>query len=71
MATPRELLGRAENRRPIPAPSQQKRSHPEPAEPDAARVIVPQPIRQNSVYRQLMRSHDRVHTRHLGDDRQK
>lgn len=29
------------------------------------RVAVPQPIRENSVYRQLMRSHDRVHTRHL------
>lgn len=40
---------------------------PEEEKPEAAvqRVVVPQPIRQNSVYRQLMRSHDRVNTRHL------
>lgn len=30
-----------------------------------ARVIVPQPIRTNSVYHQLMARHDRMHTRHL------
>ena len=29
------------------------------------RIVVPQPIRENSVYRQLMRSHDRMHTRHI------
>lgn len=29
------------------------------------RAMVPRPIRENSVYRQLMRSHDRMSTRHL------
>ena len=29
------------------------------------RVVVPQPIRENTVYRQLMRSHDRMGTRHV------
>ncbi|MEE1199472.1 MAG: hypothetical protein U0L09_02360 [Christensenellales bacterium] len=31
----------------------------------SVRVMVPRRIRENSVYRQLMRSHDRMHTRHL------
>lgn len=35
----------------------------EPAQ--SVRMVVPQPIRTHSVYRQLMRSHDRMHTRHL------
>ena len=39
-----------------------------PSGPDAAplqRVAVPQPIGGHGLYRELMRSHDRVHTRHL------
>lgn len=47
---------------PMPAVSEDA----EPPVPDApVRMAVPQPIKENSVYRQLMRSHDRVHTRHL------
>lgn len=37
----------------------------EESRPVVQRTVVSQPIRENSVYRQLMRSHDRVHTRHL------
>lgn len=37
--------------------------------PSPMRVIVPQEIRSRSVYRQLMRSHDRMSSRHLGDNR--
>lgn len=44
---------------PAPAPLENA----EPIRP--ARVIVPQPIRTNSVYHQLMARHDRMHTRHL------
>ena len=38
------------------------------AEPDIRcpeRLLVPQQIREKSVYRQLMRSHDRMSTRHI------
>lgn len=40
----------------------------QPAPPDTELpkyVAVPQPIHENSIYRQLMRSHDRVSTRHI------
>lgn len=47
---------------PMPAVSEDTES-PLPDVP--MRMAVPQPIKENSVYRQLMRSHDRVHTRHL------
>lgn len=90
MATPREILRRAESRKsvqarpqpmPAPAPMQMKPVQPAPVQPTpmaaapaqpappplspAERVVVPQPIRSNSVYHQLMASHDRMHTRHL------
>ena len=73
METPREILRRAgERRRPeagmtpprvAPSPIAQQPTAPMAAQP--ARVAAPQPIRANSVYRQLMRSHDRMHTQHL------
>ena len=51
-------------RRPAPAPpAPAPLENAEPIRP--ARVIVPQPIRTNSVYHQLMARHDRMHTRHL------
>ena len=62
MTTTREILNRAARRKmlwEVPVP---------PAEtvlPTQTRTAVPQPIRQNSVYRRLMKSHDRVRTRHL------
>lgn len=31
----------------------------------AQRVVVPQPIRKNSIYHQLMQRHDRMTTQHL------
>lgn len=89
MATPRELLHRAEAGRPRPVAPQPIASQPIPVAPgrpapvaprpmSAApvhpapepqkppeQVMVAQPIHTNSVYRQLMRSHDRMHTRHL------
>lgn len=86
MATPRELLHRAEAGRPRPVAPQPMSMAPQPApvvqnrpapvapcpmvaapveRQQMERVVVPQPIHTNSVYRQLMRSHDRMHTRHL------
>ena len=79
METPREILRRAGERRgaaastvpPRTAPVSPSPVAPQPVMPAAAqaeqseRVAVPQPIRSNSVYRQLMRSHDRMHTQHL------
>lgn len=65
MATPREILRHAAvqttaERRPERPPE------PVPAVTETPqRTAVPQPIRENTVYRQLMRSHDRVHTRHI------
>ena len=86
MATPREILRRAETGKtaaprpqPMPAPvrMQTVQSAPVqpapmaaltpavPAAPTRERIVVPQPIRSNSVYHQLMASHDRMNTRHL------
>ena len=73
METPRNVLRRAGERR-RPAVSAPARPAPVAPQPVAAvdapaerpeRVVAPQPIRANSVYRQLMRSHDRMHTQHL------
>lgn len=68
MATPREILHQADARRrplaptrPAPAPVRMEPVQSEVPE----RVVVPQPIRQNSVYHQLMQRHDRMHTCHL------
>lgn len=57
MSTPRQILQRPTVKQEVQAPAK-------PAEP-IRRVAVPQPIRRNSVYRQLMKSHDRVSTRHI------
>lgn len=45
---------------PMPSVSEGK-----PSDQGPQRTVVQRPIRENSVYRQLMRSHDRVSTRHL------
>ena len=80
MPTPREVLSRREQSAAasvpasiVPAPVAPVPVAPVPIIPAApvqserpARVVVPQPIRSQSVYRQLMASHDRMHTRHLG-----
>ncbi|MGN0801161.1 MAG: hypothetical protein ACI4MF_01065 [Candidatus Faecivicinus sp.] len=74
MGTPREILHQAGSRplqpsprpEPVPAPVQiapQEQVWNAAAMP--ASVVAPRPIRQNSVYHQLMLRHDRVHTRHL------
>ena len=80
MAGAREIIRRAGNRsgaggqpdrtfegvkpvRPAPAATQTGAGMQE--QVGTQRVVVPQPIRENSVYRQLMRSHDRMATRHL------
>ena len=80
METPREILRRAGERRrpaagagpvriasaaPRPAPVAPQPASVKPLPEQQERVVVPQPIRANSVYRQLMRSHDRMHTQHL------
>lgn len=79
METPREILRRAGERRSPSASAVRPRTapiSPAPVAPQpvmsasaqteqSERVVVPQPIRANSVYRQLMRSHDRMHTQHL------
>ena len=73
METPRNILRRAEAQRrpplsapvrPTPVAPQHVAAVDAPAE-RPQRVAAPQPIRTNSVYRQLMRSHDRMHTQHL------
>lgn len=70
MATPREILRRARGRstggpvRPTPQPA----PVPARAEADggpAERQAIPQPVRGNSVYHQLMLRHDRVNSSHL------
>lgn len=81
MATPREILTRAAAVHPSPVPRPPAPNNPIPAPapiaarpvqppaptlPSPERITVPQPIRTNSVYRKLMQSHDRMHTRHLG-----
>ena len=63
MATPREILDRANRNQsnrvqPPAAVPQQEENLPQ-------RTMTVQPVRKNSVYRQLMVNHDRVHTRHL------
>ena len=79
MATPREILHQADVRRgqkpvqpapavltPAPLPVRMAPAQLEsPAPARSERVVVPQPIRSNSVYHQLMQRHDRMHTRHL------
>lgn len=74
MGTPREILHQAGSRplqpspRPAPAPAPVQIAPQEPVQSAAATpasVVAPRPIRQNSVYHQLMLRHDRVHTRHL------
>lgn len=77
MATPREILHQADARRgqrpvqtapltPAPLPVGMAPTRPDPPAPTRQeRVVVPQPIHQNSVYHQLMQRHDRMHTRHL------
>jgi len=47
---------------PVPPPLQ---TPPEERIPAPTRIAVPQPIREKSVYRQLMKAHDRMGTRHL------
>lgn len=71
MPTPKELLSRASGKItppiPVSAPAPVRAAAPETVEPSQPpqRAVVPQPIRQNSVYHQLMQRHDRAHTRHL------
>ncbi len=62
MQTPEEMLKRTYAAKPRKAPEparQAERLAPE-------RKLVMNPIKQNGVYRQLMASHDRMRTRHLG-----
>lgn len=67
MATPREILNRAANKPAADRRPERICEPPEPAQeqPVSKRALARQPIRETSVYRQLMRSHDRVHTRHI------
>lgn len=74
MGTPREILHQAGSRplqhparlEPVPAPVQIAPQEPvQSAAAMPASMVAPRPIRQNSVYHQLMLRHDRVHTRHL------
>ncbi len=64
MNYPAELIRRARESRRQPHPPAQEESHP------AAELREPQPAAtwqaRHGVYDQLMRSHDRVHTRHIG-----
>ena len=74
MPTPKEILGRMRSNpphstpivTPVPIqPVQPVQPQPAPAEARPERIAVPRPIHENSIYRQLMRSHDRMNTRHL------
>ena len=74
MSNPRDAFRCAERKRDRPEPdnvaglTDSAVSGSAPAKPEEERperIMVPQPIRENSVYRQLMRSHDRMHTRHI------
>lgn len=49
--------------RPVPPPSSPPQA--EAAPPEPARTVAPQPAGGHALYRALMRSHDRVNTRHL------
>ena len=51
---------------PAPLPAQSPIPGPEPALSTPSRRVVPQPIGGHAIYRELMRSHDRMGTRHLG-----
>ncbi len=63
MQTPEEMLKRT-----YAAPQKKTpESARAPQRPEApGRKLVMNPIKQNGVYRQLMASHDRMRTRHLG-----
>ena len=74
MNNPRELLNRARRKRPSSAPPRppvpaadptQPSPTPEPAPVPPERRVAPQPIGGHALYRALMRSHDRMGTRHL------
>lgn len=79
MNHPREILRRAEAKSPrsaTPSPAPVPASRvvpavptaapaPDHADPQPSRVAVPRPIRQNSVYHQLMLRHDRMNQSHL------
>ena len=75
MKSTRDSLRRAAEIRPVQGrekPVELRPVCPVPAVSDAEhaeippqRTVVQRPIRESSVYRQLMRSHDRVSTRHL------
>lgn len=63
MQTPEEMLKRTYAARPRKAPESAREAR----LPDVpGRRLVMNPIKQNGVYRQLMVSHDRMRTRHLG-----
>ncbi len=68
MQTPEEMLKRTYAARPRKAPEPAREApRPEVPRPEApGRRLVMNPIKQNGVYRQLMVSHDRMRTRHLG-----
>lgn len=70
MATPREILNLAANKPAADRRPERMCEPPEPTQeqPVSGRALVPQPIRETSVYRQLMRSHDRMRTRHIRDN---
>lgn len=65
MATPREILKRAAGKATGERLEKTPENLPDRNEPTPRRMLAPQPIRENSVYRRLMCSHDRVHTRHI------
>lgn len=64
MTYPAELIRRARENRRQPHPPAREESRPaaEPREPSAPGTWQA----RHGVYDQLMRSHDRVHTRHIG-----
>ena len=78
MNHPREILRRAQHQKGQPEPVQslpgvrsavpvipQSQAAEKPVQSVPERVMVPKPIRSDSVYRQLMASHDRMNQRHL------
>jgi hypothetical protein len=63
MQTPEEMLKRTYAARPRKTPEPAREA---PRTDASGRTLVMNPIKQNGVYRQLMVSHDRMRTRHLG-----
>lgn len=78
MNTPKEILTRAvrQRKRRAPAAPIRQKAAPQPAAiapqspadpPPESRAAAPKPAGSHALYRELMRSHDRMGTRHLSD----